>query len=141
MKLYFILCTLKQCDSNILTRGDVVKVLIGGCRHYNDYASFCDQVKRIISEVCINDSIIIFSGHCSGVDMLGERYAEENGYRVELFPAEWDKYGRAAGPVRNRQMVEKAELVIAFWDGRSKGTRSLIGYAEKLHKTLRIVEI
>ena len=67
---------------------------------------------------------------------MGERYAAENGFTVEIFMAEWDKYGRAAGPIRNEKMVDIANLVIAFWDGKSRGTKSLIKYAERAGKEL-----
>lgn len=116
-------------------------ILIGGCRYYDDYKTFCKYLDSYFSEIDNASNITILSGHCSGADMLAERYAEEMGYQVELFPADWRRFGKAAGPIRNKQMVEKADIVIAFWDNKSKGTKSLIGYAEKLKKPLRIVEI
>ena len=114
------------------------KVVIGGCRNYTDYAFFKSHLDEILKSE--KDEIVIISGHCSGVDIMGERYAAENGFTVEIFPAEWGKYGRAAGPIRNEKMVDIADLVIAFWDGKSKGTKSLIKYTEKTGKALiRIV--
>lgn len=115
------------------------KVVIGGCRDYSDYAFFKSHLEEILKDE--KDEIIIISGHCSGVDLMGERYAAENGFKVEIFLPEWKKYGRAAGPLRNKQMVEKANLIIAFWDGKSKGTKSLIKYAQNSKKEIIKVDI
>ena len=52
-----------------------------------------------------------------------------------------EKYGRAAGPLRNEKMVECADLVVAFWDGRSRGTKSLIKYAQSRNKDVVKIDI
>ena len=117
----------------------VKKIVIGGCRDYNNYELFKSHLDEIIESE--KDEIIIISGHCSGVDLMGERYAEENSFKVEIFLPEWEKYGRAAGPIRNRKMVNTSDIVIAFWDGKSKGTKSLISYAEKVGKELIKIDI
>ena len=54
--------------------------------------------------------------------MLGERYARENGFRIERYPADWKQYGKSAGPRRNMQMAEAGDDIICFWDGKSRGT-------------------
>ena len=77
------------------------KVVIGGCRDYADYVFFKSRIDEILKDE--KDEIIIISGHCSGIDLMGERYAEENGFKVEIFLPEWEKYGRAAGPIRNKK--------------------------------------
>lgn len=115
------------------------KVVIGGCRDYTDYVFFKSRLDEILKNE--KDKIIIISGHCSGVDLMGERYAAENGFNVEIFLPEWKKYGRAAGPIRNKKMVECADLVIAFWDGRSNGTRSLIKCAQNSKKDVIRIDI
>ena len=115
------------------------KVVIGGCRDYADYVFFKSRIDEILKGE--KDEIIIISGHCSGIDLMGERYAEENGFKVEIFLPEWEKYGRAAGPIRNKKMVERADLVIAFWDGISKGTKSLIKYAQISKKEVIKIDI
>ncbi|MBQ8495398.1 MAG: DUF2493 domain-containing protein [Clostridia bacterium] len=78
------------------------------------------------------------SGGCRGADKLGERYAEENGIPTERYSADWQRYGRAAGPKRNEEMAKAADLVICFWDGNSRGTASLIACATKNGKTVRV---
>lgn len=73
--------------------------------------------------------------------MIGERYAAENGFLIERYPAEWDKYGKSAGPKRNRKMAEISDYVICFWDGKSKGTKSMIENSLKLEKPIKIKRI
>lgn len=107
-----------------------MRITIGGCRDYNNYSVFEKFVSECISEI-ESENIIILSGHCSGVDAMAERYAMEKGYKLEIYPADWKKYGRAAGPKRNKEMVQDSNVVIAFWDGKSKGTKSLVEFAKK----------
>lgn len=73
---------------------------------------------------------MIVSGHASGADALGERYAQERGLECEQYPADWEAYGRAAGPIRNAEMAEVADALIAFWDGASRGTKNMIDTAK-----------
>ena len=68
-------------------------------------------------------------------------YAKENGFGVEKYPAKWERYGRSAGPRRNKQMVEVCDYVICFWDQKSKGTKSMIDYALKYNKPIKIKKI
>lgn len=80
------------------------------------------------------ENIRLVSGHARGVDTLAEKYAEERGIPIQVFPAEWKKYGKAAGPIRNRAMLEYAKegtvVVAAFWDGQSRGTGNMIKQAK-----------
>lgn len=71
----------------------------------------------------------LVSGAARGVDQLGETYAAAAGIQITKFPADWKKYGRGAGPVRNREMGNYADALIAIWDGKSKGTKSMIDIA------------
>lgn len=116
----------------------VKRVVIAECRDYNNY----DEAKKFI-DACIIDikkdnEIIIVSGCASGADAIGERYAEENGFEVEKYSADWKTYGRSAGPRRSKQMAEVSDYVICFWDGESRGTRSMIEYAKTFGKPIRI---
>ena len=119
----------------------VRKVVIGGCRGFKDYAVLCDFVDACLADIKHRYEICIVSGCCAGTDTLGERYAAEHGYAVERHPADWGRHGRAAGPIRNREMVECSDYVIAFWDGVSRGTQSLITAAEELGKPVRVKRI
>lgn len=114
------------------------KIVIAGCRYYNNYKEAKEYIDFCISEIRKQYSIVIVSGGCSGADMIGEKYAEENSFQVERYPADWDKYGRSAGPIRNRQMAEICDYVICFWDGKSRGTKSMIEYAKKIGKPVMV---
>lgn len=83
--------------------------------------------------------IEIVSGGCRGADKLGERYCDERGFLLKMFPAEWDKYDKSAGWVRNEKMAEYADFLIVFWDGKSKGTRNMIEIAKKHRLPVRVV--
>jgi hypothetical protein len=71
------------------------------------------------------------SGGAAGVDRHGELWARRHGYRVRVFPADWKAHGKAAGPIRNRQMAEYATHLVAIWDGESRGTASMIREAHR----------
>ena len=73
----------------------------------------------------------VISGGAAGVDSLGERWAKERGIPVERHLPDWGKNGRAAGLMRNEEMVDCAEALIAVWDGASRGTKYSIDYARK----------
>ena len=114
------------------------RIVVAGCRNYSNYTEAKIFIERCIMENSPNDIIILLSGRCKGADALGEQYAKEKGILVEYYPAEWDKYGKAAGPIRNQKMVDNCDYAICFWDNKSKGTKSLIDYAKKIGKPLFI---
>ena len=73
----------------------------------------------------------VVSGGARGVDSIAAAAAREAGLPVREFPADWARLGRGAGLVRNRTIVEAASVVVAFWDGRSRGTAHTIGLARE----------
>lgn len=73
----------------------------------------------------------VVSGGARGVDRLGEQWAKENDIPVKQFLPDWDGLGKKAGHVRNREMGDYADALIALWDGESKGTKGMIEYAQK----------
>ena len=119
----------------------IKRIVIAGCRDYNNYVEAETYIDFCLSDIRRENNIIIVSSCASGADAIGERYAEENGFKVEKYPADWKKYGRSAGPKRNKQMAEVSDYVICFWDKKSKGTKSMIEYAKKCGKTVRIKTI
>ncbi|MBR5273285.1 MAG: DUF2493 domain-containing protein [Clostridia bacterium] len=119
----------------------IKRVVVAGCRNYNNYREAKEYIDFCLSKIRKRNELIFLSGHCRGADLLGERYAEENGFKIERYIAEWDKYGRGAGPKRNKIMADKADYVICFWDGQSKGTKAMIDYVAKIGKPLRIKRI
>ena len=92
------------------------------------------DVGRYVSE---GDEIV--SGGAKGVDSCASEYARENGLKLTVFLPQYERYGRAAPIIRNKEIVDYADKVIAFWNGSSKGTLSVIKYAEKTGKPCEIV--
>ena len=116
----------------------IKRVVIAGCRDYENYEQAKEFIDICLSNVRKENEIIIVSGGARGADAIGERYAKENGFAVEKYPADWEKYGKSAGPIRNKQMAEISDYVICFWNEKSKGTKSMIDFAKKLNKPVKI---
>lgn len=115
------------------------RVIIAGSRHFNDYYLLRDYADKLLEHKKADGyNIIIVSGHCYGTDLLGERYAKERKYTCEIYPAEWSRYGKRAGPLRNAQMAEAADALIAMWDGESRGTKSMIELAKEKGLAVRV---
>lgn len=115
------------------------RVIIAGCREFNDYEFLRQKCDNILSKVRQTHSVVIVSGTARGADQLGERYAAERGYQVRRFPADWDRHGKAAGPIRNALMADSADALIAFWDGMSRGTKNMIDTAKNRGLSVRII--
>ena len=117
------------------------RIIIAGGRDFTDYEKLKTAATGVINDLTRwydNIQIEIVSGGASGADKLGERFAEEFGYSLAKFPADWDKYGKGAGIIRNKQMAKYAVsdkcigMLIAFWDGKSRGTKNMIEIAINL---------
>ena len=105
-----------------------MKVIIAGSRTIIQY----DKVKEAILNSKYNISEVV-SGTAIGVDRYGERFALLNNIPIKKFPANWDKYGKKAGIIRNEEMAKYADALIAVWNGTSSGTKHMIYIAEKYH--------
>ena len=116
------------------------RIVIAGSRGFDDYEPAKEYIRKSLKLLNTED-VIILSGGCYGADLLGERFAAEMGYEIERYPAQWEVYGRKAGIKRNEEMVKIADAVICFWDGKSKGTRSTIKFAEQMGKPLFVKRI
>jgi hypothetical protein len=110
----------------------MVKIIIAGGRDFNNY----NLLKRTCT--CIigalnprKDNIEVVCGKARGADTLGEQFAQEQGYKIKSFPTDWETLGKKAGYVRNAQMASYSEVLIAFWDRASKGTKHMIDLANK----------
>lgn len=111
-----------------------MKVLICGSRNLSDPV----LVSQAVSQSGITPTHII-SGGARGVDRLAGEYAEHNGIEFTEYLAEWDRYGKRAGFMRNCVMVGIAEAVIAIWDGESRGTKHSIDYATSQGKQVFVL--
>ena len=109
------------------------KVIVAGTRTFEDYRFAEERLDYLLSNFFREGRPIeIVSGGAAGADRIGEMYAKKRNLRLKVFKADWDKYGKAAGPIRNKEMAEYAEQCVVFWDGRSTGTLNMINEA-KLH--------
>ena len=118
----------------------MIKVIIAGTRDFDNYELLKQKMDKILAgKVRNNEEIIIISGTARGADKLGEKYAREKRYKIERYPANWDKYGKRAGYIRNEQMAKVADACVCFWDEQSKGTKHMIDLAKKYKLALRVI--
>lgn len=87
----------------------------------------------------LTDLDTIVSGGAKGIDTIAVQVADNWGIKSEIYPADWKQYGKSAGIIRNKQIVEAADKVMAFWDGESKGTKNTIYVALQLKKNLEVI--
>ena len=114
-----------------------MKVIIAGSRSFKDYEKLCEVCDHMLSR---QTDVEIVSGVAKGADELGERYALERKFIIRRFFPDWKLYGRAAGPKRNEQMAIHADALIAFWDGKSRGIKSMIEVAKKQGIKVKVQE-
>ena len=115
------------------------KVIIAGSRGFSNYKLLKEKCNEYLREKRKEYNIIIISGGARGADTLGEKYAQDEGFSLEVFPANWNKFGKSAGFIRNEQMAEVADALIAFWDEKSHGTKHMIEIMENKKLLVRVV--
>lgn len=114
-----------------------MKVIIAGSRHmpktdfYQLILGIINSGFNITEEVC---------GKAKGADTWGWLWAKSAGIPTKEFPAEWDKYGKAAGPIRNKQMADYADALIVFIYQNSRGSKNMLEQMQKLGKPCYVVE-
>lgn len=120
-----------------------MKLAIVGGRDFNNYDKLQEVVGMITGciDVLFADQYkpMIISGGAKGADSLAEDLAIDYEWPYKEFPADWDKYGKSAGFRRNQQIVDACDVVLAFWDGKSKGTRDTINKAKVAKKPTFII--
>lgn len=112
----------------------MVKLAVIGSRGFNDY-----NLLKSVLEPVKNQISLIISGGAKGADTLAERFANENNIETLIFIPDWSK-GKRAGYERNKQIVEACDIIITFWDGKSKGTQHSFKLAEKYNKRIKIIK-
>lgn len=109
-----------------------MKLIIAGGRDFNDYDLLCNEVILLLEQsITPLELVEIVSGGASGADKLGEVFAQEYKLPVKRFPADWKTFGRAAGPIRNSHMAKYGSHLVAFWDGKSRGTANMMKLADE----------
>jgi hypothetical protein len=131
-----------------------MKVIIAGSRKFDNY----ELLKLKMDEFLKNqkNDVTIISGNAKGADRLGEKYARSRGFKLEKYIPNWDDvdgkpdrevgenpdgslYWKYAGYERNKDMVNDADALVAFWDKVSRGTKHIIDYAKQKELAIRIV--
>jgi hypothetical protein len=106
-----------------------MRCIIAGGRDFTNYIFMKECIDDLVEWGLVIEEIVC--GLAKGADSLGWHYANNHSILVKEFPAEWDKYGKAAGYRRNVEMAKYSDMLIAFWDGESKGTNHMIATAKK----------
>ena len=106
-------------------------MIITGSRHYNDRKTIIDAIEENLGDCYIED-VVIIEGGARGADAIAHEHAIDMGYVVETYPANWDKYGKKAGGIRNQQMIDDgADICLAFPLEGSIGTYDCVRRAKK----------
>ena len=123
-----------------------LRVIIAGSRDFSDYELLKKSAIEIITKkTMLPDLTRIISGGARGADTLGERFANEMGLEISRFIPDWDGLGKRAGYVRNAEMAKFAVeddndgVLIAFWDGKSRGTKHMIDLAKRYGLEVHVV--
>lgn len=137
-KILGCFCAPKPCHGDViveylngLPEEEPLRLAVVGSRGFNDYSFLAEilqwyPIKQIIS------------GAARGADALASRYASEHDIPLKEFPAEWDRLGKSAGFIRNKLIVEACDEVVAFWDGKSRGTKHTIDLADNSGKPVSV---
>lgn len=119
-----------------------MRVIICGSRTFSDRTFAFEKLDKLLNG---NKNIEKISGGADGADRIGEEYARSHGHVLKVFKANWGKYGKGAGPIRNMQMMQYAlednPAIIAFWDGKSSGTKNMISIGKASGAKLHIIDI
>ncbi|MCY7866043.1 SLOG family protein [Bacillus spizizenii] len=120
-------------------------MIIAGGRDFTNYSVLKQTMDELLSELIEEgEEIVIISGKARGADKLGERYAEERGFDVDPYPADWKRqadgsYDKSAGYKRNAEMADNADACVCYWNG-SKGTGHMIDLAKKRGLALVVLD-
>lgn len=113
-----------------------MRMIIAGSREFTDYEQLLVLIAPFKSLITT-----VISGGAKGADALGERYAKDHDIPVEIYPADWETHGKSAGYIRNSEMADVADGLIAFNQGGTKGTNNMISIALKRNKMVVVFNI
>lgn len=116
-----------------------LKLIVAGGREFADYPLLSQQIMLLANQTYADRAVSIVSGMARGADALGVRFAKEHSVHLYEFPANWDKYGKRAGFMRNEDMGRYADALLAFWDGKSPGSKHMIDFMKKLNKPVHVI--
>ena len=111
-----------------------MKIIIAGSRTFNNYKLLEETMDSLALPI---DEIVC--GSALGADSLGEKWAKSKNIPVTYFYPDWDMYGKSGGVIRNHQMGDYADYLVAFWDKKSRGTADMIHYMQQLGKCGKVI--
>ncbi|MCQ2229734.1 MAG: DUF2493 domain-containing protein [Bacteroidales bacterium] len=114
-----------------------MRIAIVGSRTFDDYQVLVDFVDSLVKEYNYDITEIV-SGGARGADRLGERYAAERNIEIMVFKPDWVTKGKFAGYLRNKEIINYCDVCIAFWDGKSRGTKHDIDLCERMGKPCHV---
>lgn len=118
-----------------------MKLIIAGSRDIEDYALVRSLVMKSGFWKKYGRSIEVVCGMARGIDRVGLDFAKKNNLQWHEMPADWDKHGKAAGHIRNSEMADVADGLLAVWDGKSPGTKGMIDIARKKGLEVKAYEV
>jgi len=117
-----------------------MKLMVCGSRSITNSEMVFNQIDVLVNEKNIKlEDLIIVDGGAKGVDTYAAHWANSKNVKIEWYRPDWAHYGRGAGIVRNKLMVEACDFCLILWDGVSKGTKSDIDLCKKLSKPYKVV--
>ena len=121
-----------------------MKIIVAGSRAFGSHADhrkiLYDRLDLALSRRAeAEDEVVVISGTARGADQMGEEWAASRGCEVIRMPAQWDKYGKSAGPKRNEEMAAVADAAIIFWDGISRGSMNMRDICHRLNIPVNVV--
>lgn len=116
-----------------------MNIAIVGSRTFTNYNQMDNIVYEYIKLNKIED-VTIVSGGASGADTYGEQLASRHKYKTNIIKPDWTQYGKSAGFVRNKSIVESSDVIFAFWDGKSQGTKHTIELCKKMKKKYFVIK-
>ena len=110
-----------------------MKVIIAGGRDFTNVTVMATTLNNLqdVDHVIEIEKLTLICGMARGADLTAYKLFKEAGFPIEEYPANWNQYGKQAGFIRNTQMAGVADMLIAFWDGQSRGTAHMIDTARK----------
>ena len=130
-------------DSNLIDKNqfaiDNAKLAIVGSRNINDKKF----VTRLLNayRFLFNIPKLVISGGARGIDTFAEQWANDNNIETKIFLPDWDKFGKQAGILRNKDIISECNICLAIWDGQSHGTLNDIQLCEELHRDLLVFDM
>lgn len=127
-----------------------MKLAIIGSRNFNDYTLLKEVLYNHYGETRVRQDLYgridtiyafdeIISGGAKGADSLGAQFAKEKNFKLTEFLPDWDKHGKAAGFIRNEDIIKNCDEVLSFWDGLSRGTANSLSIAKRLKKPTLVI--